>query len=472
VTQPQVAPAAKLYWVLLLNRGAAPERVRAIETEIGGDPDKETPYRLPLQVESSQARRLIARIRRAGGAARVIAVQDLLDPSERPSQAFHSLAEEILSEGIPEVHEIGEAEGQAAARAALEPAAGSRAPGGLGDARTEEAGEPEGLPPCVHVHVFYGTTRARSGSDEPATFYGNKRFKGETPELGRCTVSVPTDRRMGELTSPHWLRREDPKKHVMLIDVQPLESELFYHAIKERVGASEDNDAFVFVHGFKTSFKDAIRRTGQLAYDLAFKGAPVCFSWPTNGRFLGYPVDEATVEWTAPYLKRFLLDLVKKSGAQRVHLLAHSMGNRALTRALDAIATDAVTGLLFHEIILAAPDVDADVFRQLAPAIRSKALRVTLYASSKDRAIRASKVFHGYPRAGETGKRIVVVRGVDTVDASAVNTEFAGHSYFGSNKSVISDLFALIHNGLPPHRRPGLVARLMKGALRYWCFVP
>jgi esterase/lipase superfamily enzyme len=76
--------------------------------------------------------------------------------------------------------------------------------------------------------------------------------------------------------------------------------------------------------------------------------------------------------------------------------------------------------------MLTAPDIDAEVFTLLAQDTNRIGERVTLYASPEDKALRLSKQFHGYPRAGEA---IIVLPGVDTIDASAVDTSLVGHSY-------------------------------------------
>ena len=49
-------------------------------------------------------------------------------------------------------------------------------------------------------------------------------------------------------------------------------------------------EAFVFVHGYNNSFKAAAFRTAQIAYDLEFEGAAICYSWPSQGgEVLGLP---------------------------------------------------------------------------------------------------------------------------------------------------------------------------------------
>ncbi|MBI3408971.1 MAG: alpha/beta fold hydrolase [Planctomycetes bacterium] len=266
---------------------------------------------------------------------------------------------------------------------------------------------------------------------------------------------------------------EDPAKHVMLQKVESLAQDAFFAQLSDTVNASSKKDAFVFVHGFNVSFEDAARRTAQLAYDLKFEGAPVFFSWPSQGLFLEYTVDEANAEWTIPHLKAFLKSVATRSGAQIIHLIAHSMGNRALTRALQGLmAEEAKNPPRFSEVILAAPDIDADVFKtQIFPGISSAAQRLTLYASSRDRALQLSKQVHGYPRAGESGDDIVVMLKMDTIDVSNVDTSLIGHSYYGDNNSFLADAFYLIHGGLPPERRERLRS-VPLGSLKYWMFAP
>jgi esterase/lipase superfamily enzyme len=149
------------------------------------------------------------------------------------------------------------------------------------------------------------------------------------------------------------------------------------------------------------------------------------------------------------------------------------MGNRALSEAISRVGAAAARGggTLFNEIVLTAPDIDTDTFvSDIAPAIVPTARRVTLYASSKDKALALSKKVHTYDRAGESGAKIVLVDGVDTIDVSAVDTNFVGHSYYGENKSVLSDIFNLIQ-GQPPSKRFGLKPRTRNKRF-YWVFQP
>lgn len=51
---------------------------------------------------------------------------------------------------------------------------------------------------------------------------------------------------------------------------------------------------------------------------------------------------------------------------------------------------------------------------------------------------------HGYSRAGEVGPGIVVAEGLDTIDATSVDTSFIGHSYYAEAKSIVADLFEIL----------------------------
>lgn len=117
-----------------------------------------------------------------------------------------------------------------------------------------------------------------------------------------------------------------------------------------------------------------------------------------------------------------------------------------------------------------APDIDADVFRlDMAPRLARTGIHITVYASSNDRALMASKAFHGYPRAGETGEGLVVVSGVETVDASNVSGGLLGHSYFAEDRRIMEDIFALLQTGQRADDRFGLKPLESKG-VRYWTF--
>ncbi|MHB0971862.1 MAG: alpha/beta fold hydrolase, partial [Thermoanaerobaculia bacterium] len=263
--------------------------------------------------------------------------------------------------------------------------------------------------PFTIVRVYYGTNRQQTAD---ATLGADYTAQRASLSFGSCTVSIPKDHRLGHWERPTilTLNVEDQAKHVMLLNVTPLAGDAFMAALRAQVERSEGKEAFVFVHGYNVSFRDAVQRTALLAYDLKFDGAPVAFSWPSRADAKLYLADEATVEYSIPDLEAFL-KTVSASGATKIHLIAHSMGNRALLRALANLRQRGEAPANIGQAIFTAPDVDRDVFTQLVDGLRDLAPRLTLYASSKDKAIRASRKLHDAPRAGEGGRRLLLLAG-------------------------------------------------------------
>jgi esterase/lipase superfamily enzyme len=182
-----------------------------------------------------------------------------------------------------------------------------------------------------------------------------------------------------------------------------------------------------------------------------------------------YTWDMTANDWSVPHLRSFLESVASRTGAHTVHLIAHSMGNRVLVNALSGMTNRGAPR--FQQIMLTAPDIDAGTFVELADTVKSHAGHVTLYASSHDRALLASMKVNGAPRAGEAGKNIVIVDGIDTIDASALDTGFLGHSYYADNRSVLTDIYNLLRSGDPPGKRCGLQQQGTPPKL-YWLFEP
>jgi predicted alpha/beta hydrolase family esterase len=319
------------------------------------------------------------------------------------------------------------------------------------------AGRPETVPP-VRAERAYGDDRGQV-------------------ERGVCHLTVP---RTGDGHRAGPQRRgpvfrfslpEDAERRGALFSVTPQADDEFFKVLRSRVERSETKEAWVFIHGFNMSFETAARRTAQLASDLRFDGAAVFFSWPAQSGRLRYAADEANIAWSAAHFRDFLVAVTQRCGAKAVNLVAHGMGSRAAVAALETLAAEQALGApLFREIALAVPDVDADAFRSTgAPALVRAAGRVTLYASSDDPSLRLSKEIRSFPRAGDAGSGLVVVPGIDTIDASAADASLGREFDAGDRRlaTVGDDLGQLLSADRPPGRRVGLQAASCKG-LRYW----
>lgn len=321
----------------------------------------------------------------------------------------------------------------------------------------------------VTVPVYFASDRNLTSSKEPNEMFGGKR---SNVSYGICEVSIPRDHKMGELEKASILKfefRNDPEKHVMLLSVQVNSKLDFFNKLKKRINDSPEKNAFVFVHGYNVSFEDASRRTAQMYYDLGFAGAPVFYSWPSQATLLGYNIDQGNIEWSQSNIKRFLLDFLSTSNAQNIYLIAHSMGNRGLTRALASIIKENPNATKrIKEIILAAPDIDSDVFKNdIAPVLIKCKKPITLYTSSNDLALAASKKFSNYPRAGQAGNAMIIFPGIDTIDASNVETDFLGHSYFGDSLNILSDIYNIMKYSQRPNDRFGL-RKINREGKFYW----
>ncbi len=327
------------------------------------------------------------------------------------------------------------------------------------------------------VRVFYGTNRVPSGKSKPAQFYGKRR--GEL-DVGYVDVSIPETHKYGELEAESrfsiytYLLGEEAKKrrYVILQSVVPLDQEAYYAQLDSYIEDSPSNDVFVFIHGFNVTFEDAARRAAQLAYDLDFDGTPMMYSWPSKASAVAYTADEAVVRPSGRKLARLLDGIVHETGAERIHLVAHSMGNRALIEALQAyILKNGREDSLhaFDQVVFTAPDVDREYFLETVDSVSSVAQRVTLYASRDDLALKASRLLHGATRAGLAGSAIISHPAIDTIDVSGIDADILGHSYFAANEGAIYDLFRLFWQGNPPPERCSMSEKVSRGA-RFWLF--
>jgi esterase/lipase superfamily enzyme len=328
------------------------------------------------------------------------------------------------------------------------------------------------------VRVYYGTNRAPTGEAKPALFYGAARAD---LQYGYLDVTIPRTHQEAQLeTQPRWVeftfaadQAAMRAQYVLLDKVVPLDKSEFVRSLRQQISDSKFKDAFIFVHGFNNTFEDAARRTAQMAYDLDFDGTPMLYSWPSQGSATGYAVDEAAVGISGRRLADFLETVVSQSGAQRIHLIAHSMGNRALIEALQTyLAKRAPDNRqhIFGQIVFTAPDVDRDYFSEAIQSMAQSAERITLYASDNDLALRSSQFIHGAPRAGTAGDVIVKLAGLDSIDMSSVPADKLGHSYFAANAGAIYDIFRLLWRGDPPPQRCGMTHPKSGNTQTVWWF--
>ncbi len=318
------------------------------------------------------------------------------------------------------------------------------------------------------VRVYFGTNRAHR--DVLGTIFDSDRSK--LLHLGYCDVFVPKGHKLGSLGTS-WFNKllhldfvPDRLRIVARMRLSPTD---FETAIATAASKSDRRSALLFIHGYSVGFDESILRGAQISYDLNHTGVTAVYSWPSKAKRVAYTADEATADTCCSALTEFIELLTRNTGVDRVNVIAHSMGNRTLLRTVyDFVLRGAVTSQVkLGAIFLAAPDVDAELFGQLASAYPKICNRTTLYASARDKALCLSGIVHDFPRAGFTPP-ITVIDGIDTVQVANVDLSFLGHSYVAEIRPVLADMHAVLNFDAPPANRMGLRPAVNSEGRQYW----
>ena len=247
----------------------------------------------------------------------------------------------------------------------------------------------------------------------------------------------PDTGRISTCPKPSWIDEDVPSL---------LDKEKFFDQIR-----ASHSDVVLFVHGFNMSFDESLQIALRMVQRTQTQAVPVAYSWPSQGKVSAYGIDYDQNEWTIDHLKGFIEDLVNALPEGKVlHIVAHSMGNRAV---LGALARLHLPEPRLGQLVMIAPDMDAEIFKDLVS--RSGPFpRRTLYVSNHDWALRAAGWLRsGYPRAGDARKQYLVIQGMDTIDASPLKAGRAGHSVYGYSQLLFDDVGAVLKNEPPAARK-------------------
>jgi len=296
------------------------------------------------------------------------------------------------------------------------------------------------------VAVHFVTNRGLENDADGNPFFGSNR--GGVSQ-GTCEVQFKPLEVMSDLAEslPFYL----PSESKTMTAVTPVDELDFWSDLTASARADGDQ-VLVYIHGYNFSFERVCLRAAELQRLLGAGVRVVAFTWPSAANIVRYSQDETNVFWSLPAIREFLCELVTRYGGENVHLAGHSMGARAAVYSLFGWSCDAGAEPRLGELVLAAPDIDAEVFRSRIDELTPLVDRITVYASDDDTLLGTSRTLHGYPRLGEAGDDLVIVDGVDMIDATVVGLfDFSGHNYYYFHPWVMSDIRDLL-----VYRRPAI----------------
>lgn len=228
-----------------------------------------------------------------------------------------------------------------------------------------------------------------------------------------------------------------------------------------KAAMEQNSDTLVFIHGFNSSWHDAVGSALalQLALNAAERADPaqrvqvVLFTWPSDGLalpFVSYKSDRTEAAGSGYAMGRgflklrdFLADLRDRAdGAnacdQDIHLLCHSMGNYLLQfalRRLDDFTPRNALPRLFGQVFLCAADVNDNALEPGQPLARVHEIAdsVSIYHNRGDMAMVVSDYTKGNPeRLGRGGaaRPLLLHNKVHQIDCTPIVKGIAEHSYY------------------------------------------
>lgn len=270
------------------------------------------------------------------------------------------------------------------------------------------AGRPENVltpiaataPGTSQVDLLVATTRSDEGAAPGQMFTGERGIGLRYAEI---VVSIPPDslRQVGEVQWPAKAPA-DPSREFATLRTDRFEQAGALARLHAQLKQKRTRHVLVFVHGYNTRFEEAVYRFAQIAHDSQAPAVPLLFTWPSKGRLLAYTYDRESTNYSRDALEAVLQALARDPAVGEVSILAHSMGNWVALEALRQMAIrNGRIAPKIRSVMLAAPDVDVDVFRRQIASIGEQRPPFVLFVSQDDRALAlSSRLWGNTPRLG------------------------------------------------------------------------
>lgn len=311
----------------------------------------------------------------------------------------------------------------------------------------------ETAPGATQVSMLVATTRNRS--PDPGIMFTGER--GREPSFADITVSIPPAdaRKIGEVAWPKKLP-PNPATDFAVLKAEDLTRDGAKAWLSASVRRTPDRSVLVFIHGFNNRFEDALYRFAQITNDSGSHSAPILVTWPSRGSTFAYGYDRESTNYTRNALELLFQYLARDSEIREVSILAHSMGNWLALEALRQMAIR--NGRLpdkFKNIMLAAPDVDVDVFRSQIADMGNPHPQFTLFVSQDDRALAVSRrVWGDVSRLGainpeqEPYKQELAENDITVIDLTKVKAgDSLNHGKFASSPEIVQLIGTRLSDG-------------------------
>lgn len=308
-------------------------------------------------------------------------------------------------------------------------------------------------PQSHRVDMLIATTRSQS--TVPGEMFTGERARA--PNFADITVSVPPDsaRKVGEVAWPKKLP-PNPATDFATLKADMIDLDAAKDWLSASVKKTPDGSALVFIHGFNTKFEDSVYRFAQIVRDSRIPSAPILVTWPSRGSLLAYGYDRESTNYTRNALENLFQYLAKDPEVKEVSVLAHSMGNWLTLEALRQMAIrNGSLPTKFKNVMLAAPDVDVDVFRSQIVDMGDPHPQFTLFVSRDDKALAVSRrVWGDVARLGsidpetEPYKQELADNKITVIDLTKVKAgDSLNHGKFAESPEIVRLIGARISDG-------------------------
>ena len=203
--------------------------------------------------------------------------------------------------------------------------------------------------------------------------------------------------------------------------------------------AAFGHNLLLYIHGYKESFETAATSTIDLSEGIKFGGVTGLFTWPSAASTFSYVADRESAMWSRDALEDLLTAIAKTSSGGRIHIVAHSMGTLLTLETLRMLRASGGENAMerIGAVVLAAPDIDIDLFAHGLERLGPDAKKITVISSTNDRALAvSSRLAGGIIRAGAADRERLESLGVRVADASEFGGGIINHDLFLSNKEV------------------------------------